>query len=178
MKYKSPALIGGFFTAEPPEKPVHYLPETLFSSVQFSRLVVSSSLWPHGLQHAMPPCPSPTPRVYPNICPLSWWGYPTISSSVIPFSSCLQSFPASGSFLMSQLLRIRWPKYWSFSFNISPSNEHAELISFRMDWLDLLAEILLMGPNGTSSQKTTKINWLNQFLSCDWKSCVLFCFLQ
>ena len=64
---------------------------------------MSSSLWPHGLQHARPPCPSPTPGVYPNSPPLSQWCHPTISSSVIPFSSCLQSFPASGSFPMSQL---------------------------------------------------------------------------
>ena len=64
---------------------------------------MSNSLWPHGLQHARPPCPSPTPGIYPNSCPLSRWCHPTISSSVIPFSSCLQSFPASGSFPMSQL---------------------------------------------------------------------------
>ena len=64
--------------------------------------VVSDSWQPHGLQYARPPCPSPTPRVYSNSCPLSWWYHPTISSSVIPFSSCLQSFPASGSFQMSQ----------------------------------------------------------------------------
>ena len=73
-----------------------------FSSVQFSRSVVSNSLRPHGLQHARPPCPSPTPGVYPSSCPLSWWCHPTISSSVVPFSSCLQSFPASVSFQMSQ----------------------------------------------------------------------------
>ena len=72
-------------------------------SVQFSHSVVSNSLWPCGLQHARPPCPSPTPRVYPNPCPLSQWCHSTISSSVIPFSTCLQSFPASGSFQMSQL---------------------------------------------------------------------------
>ena len=69
----------------------------------FSRQVVSNSLQPHGLQHARPPCPSPTPRVYSNSCPLSQWCHPTISSSVIPFSSHFQSFPASGSFPMSQL---------------------------------------------------------------------------
>ena len=69
----------------------------------FSRSVMSSSLWPHGLQHARLPCPSPSPGVCSNSCPLSWWCLPTISSSVIPFSSCLQSFPASGSFLLSQL---------------------------------------------------------------------------
>ena len=73
-----------------------------FSSVWFSHSVMSNSLWPHGLQHARPPCPSPTPRVYPNSRPLSQWCHPTISSSVVPFSSCLQSFPASGSFPMSQ----------------------------------------------------------------------------
>ena len=99
---------------------------------------MSDSLQPHELQHARPPCPSPTPRVQPNPCPSSQWCHTTISSSVIPFSSCLQSFPASGSFQMSQLC-IRWPKYWNFSFNISPTDEHPGLISFRMDWLDLLA---------------------------------------
>ena len=72
------------------------------SSVQFSCSVVSDSLRPHGLQHARPSCPSPTPRVYSNSCSLSWWCYPTISSSIVPFSSCLQSFPASRSFQMSQ----------------------------------------------------------------------------
>ena len=71
-------------------------------SNQFSRSIVSNSLWPHGLQHTRPPCPSPTPGVYSNSCPLNWWCHPTISSSVIPFSSHLQSFPASGSFPMSQ----------------------------------------------------------------------------
>ena len=74
-----------------------------FSSGQFSRSVVSDSLQPHGLQHARPPCPSPTPRVYPNSCPLSRRCHPTISSSVVPFSSCPQSFTASESFPVSQL---------------------------------------------------------------------------
>ena len=74
----------------------------LFSSVKFSPSVLSNSLQPHGLQHTRPPCPSPTPIVYSNSCPLSWWCHPTISSSVIPLSFCLQSFPASGSFQMSQ----------------------------------------------------------------------------
>ena len=73
------------------------------SSVQFSRSVMSDSLWPHGLQYPRPPCLLPTPGVYPNSCPLSRWCHPTISSSVVPFSSCLQSFPAAGSFQMSQL---------------------------------------------------------------------------
>ena len=70
--------------------------------LHFSHSVMSDSLQPHGLQHARPPCPSPTPRVYSNSCPLSPWCHPAISSSVIPFSSCLQSFPASGSFQISQ----------------------------------------------------------------------------
>ena len=99
---------------------------------------MSDSLRPRESQHTRPPSPSPTLGVHPNPCPSSWWYHPTISSSVVPFSSCLQSFPASGSFQMSQLC-IRWPKYWSFSFNISPSSEYPGLISLRMDWLDLLA---------------------------------------
>ena len=74
-----------------------------FSSVQFSHSVVSDSLWPHGLEHARPPCPSPTPRVHSNSCPLSRWCHPAVSSSVIPFSSCPQSLPASGSFPVTQL---------------------------------------------------------------------------
>ena len=98
---------------------------------------MSDSLWPHGLQHARPPCPSPTPRVYSNPCPLSQWCHPTISSSVIPFSFSI--FPRIRVFFNESTLRIRWPKYWSFSFSISPSNEYSELTSFRMDWLDLFA---------------------------------------
>ena len=73
------------------------------SSVQFSHSVVSDSLWPHESQHTRPPCPSPTPRVSSNSCPSSRWCHPAISSSVVPFSSCPQSLPASGSFPMSQL---------------------------------------------------------------------------
>ena len=103
------------------------------SSVPFSSSVMSDFLRPHEPQHARPPCPSPTARIYPNPCPLSRWCHPAISLSVVPFSSCPQSLLASGSFQM------RCPKYWSFSFNISPSNEHPGLISFRMDWFDLLA---------------------------------------
>ena len=99
---------------------------------------MSNPLWPHGLQHARLPCPSPTPRAYLNSCPLSRWCHPTISSSVVPFS-LLQSFPAIRVFSNESVLCIRWPKYWSFSFNISPSNEYSGLISFRMDWLNLLA---------------------------------------
>ena len=97
---------------------------------------MSDSLWPHGLQHARLLCPPLSPGVCVNSCPLSRWCYPAISSSVVPFSSCPQSLPASGSFPVSQLF-ISQPQYWSFS--ISPSNEHPGLISFRMDWLDFLA---------------------------------------
>ena len=79
------------------------LSTVIFSSVQFSHSVVSDSLWPHELQHARPPCPSPTPRVHSDSCPSSQWCHPAISSSVVPFSSYLQSLPASESFPMSQL---------------------------------------------------------------------------
>ena len=87
---------------DPPPCPHQELSEQ-FSSVQFNRSVMSDCLRPHELQHTRPACPSPTPGVHPNSCPLSWWCHPTILSSVIPFSSCPQSFPASGSFQMSQL---------------------------------------------------------------------------
>ena len=108
-------------------------------SVQFSCSVMSDSLRPHGLQHPRLSCPLPTSGAYSSSCPLSWWCHPTISSSVIPFSSCLLSFPASGSFPVKLALCIRWSEYGSFNFSISPSNEYSRLISFRMDWLDLLA---------------------------------------
>ena len=111
----------------------------IFSSIQFSHSAVSYSLQPYEPQHARPPCPSPAPRDYLNPCPLSRWCHPTISSSVIPFSSCPQIFPSIRVLSNESALHIGWPKYWSFSFNISPSNEHPGLISFRVDWLDLLA---------------------------------------
>ena len=119
-------------------KPKQTLKHTQPSSVQFSHSVMSNSLQPHELQHARPPYPSPTPRVYSNSYLLSQWS-PTISSSVVPFSSRLQSFPASGSFQVSQFFASGGQKYWSFIFSISPSNEHSGLIFFRMDWLDLIA---------------------------------------
>ena len=109
----------------------------MVSSDQFSHSVVSDSLWPHGLQHARPPSPTPTPRVYPNSCPLSLWCQPTISSSVVSFP--LPSIiPRIRVFANKSVLHIRWPKYWSFNFNINPSNKYSGLISFKMDWLDLL----------------------------------------
>ena len=109
-------------------------------NVQFSRSVMSNSLPPHGLQHIMLPCPSPSPGAYLNSYPSHRWCYWTISSSVVPFSSHLQSFPAPFPRVFSNesILHIRWPKNWSFSFSISPSNEYSGLISFRIDWLDLL----------------------------------------
>ena len=99
---------------------------------------MSDSLQPHESQHDRPPCPSPTPGVYSDSRPSSQWCHAAISSSVVPFSSCPQSLPASESFLMSQLC-MRWPKYWSFSFSIITYKEIPGLTSFRIDWLDLLA---------------------------------------
>ena len=107
-------------------------------SVEFSCSVVSDSLRPHELQHARPPYPSPTPRVHQNPCPSSRWCHPTISSSVVPFSSCPQSFPASRSFPMNWLFASGGQSTGASVSSISPSNEHSGLISFRMDWLDLL----------------------------------------
>ena len=100
---------------------------------------MSDSLQSHGLQHSSPPCSSQTPKVYSNSCPLSRWCHPTISSSVLTFSSHFQSLPALRTFSNESVLCISWPKYSSFSLNISPSNEYSGLGSFRMDWLDLLA---------------------------------------
>ena len=94
-----------------------------FSSVKFSRSVMSDSLRPQESQHARPPCPSPTPRVYPNSCPSSRWCHPAISSSVVPFSSCPQSLPASGSFPTSQLFAWRGQSIGlSLSASVLPMN--------------------------------------------------------
>jgi len=107
---------------------------------QFSRSVMSDSLQPHGLQHTRPPCPSPTPRDYSNSCPLSWWYHPTISSSVIPFSSCLQSFPASESFQMSQFFTSGVQSIGaSASTSVLPMNPQDWPPLGWMDCLDLLA---------------------------------------
>ena len=109
------------------------------ASIQFSLSVVSGSLRPHGLQHTRLPCPTPTPGACSNSRPSSPWGHPTISSSVVPFSSCLQSFPASRSFLMSQFFASGGQKIGVSASSISPSREYSGLISFRIDWFDLLA---------------------------------------
>ena len=138
------------------------------------------TLRPHGLQHARPPCPSLTPRVHQNSCPLSQWCHPTISSSFIPFSSYLQSFPASGSFQMSQLFASGGRKYWSFNFSISPSNEYSRLISFRMDWLDrwLGLQNMNVGESHLALNRAHQGNalgilevFLNSFMSfCGWST--------
>ena len=108
-------------------------------SVQFSHSVMSNSLLPHELQHAKLPCPSPTPRACSNSCSIE---------SVMPFNHLIlcrpllllpSTFPSIRVFSSKSVLHIMWPKYWSFSFSISPPNEYSGLISFRMDWLDLLA---------------------------------------
>ena len=118
-------------------------------SVKFSS-VVSDSLWPHGLQHISPPCPSPTPGVYSNSCPLSWWCHSTISSSVVLFSSCPQSFPASGSFQMSQFFTSGGQSIGVSASTISPSNEYPGLISWiQLDWFPLdLKEIKPVNAKG------------------------------
>ena len=135
------------------------------SSVQFSHSVMSDFLWPHGLQHSRLPCPSPTPGAHSDSCPSSQWCHPAISSSVVPFSSCLQSFPTPGFFSNESVLCIRWPKYWSFNFNISPSNEHPGLISFRMDWLDLLQSkgLSRVFSNTTHHSSRASILWCSAF---------------
>ena len=109
-----------------------------FSSVQFSSSVVSNSLQPHGLQHPRLPCPSPTLGACSNLCPSSQWCHPTIWFCH-PLLLLPSIFPGIRVFSNESALRIRWPKYWSFSFSISPSSEYSGLISFRTDWFDLLA---------------------------------------
>ena len=129
---------------------------------------MSDSLRPHRLQHARLPCSSPSPRACSNSSPLSRCCHPAISSSVVPFSSCPQSLPA---LVVSNesTLRVRWPKYWSFSLSISPSNEYSGLISFTVDWLHLLTvqgtlKSEVLGPSFGQTTATlppaTKVNTL------------------
>jgi len=119
---------------------------TVYGTIQFSHSVMSDSLQPHVVQHARRPCPLPTPRACSNSCPSSWWCHPNVSSSVIPFSSCLQSFPASGSFPISQFFASGGQSIGqSFSFSIRPSNEYSGLIFFRIVWLEHLAKNWLIG---------------------------------
>ena len=100
---------------------------------------MSGPLRPHGLQHTRLPCPSPFPEVCPSSHPLHQWWHPAISSSDVLISFCPQSFPASRDFSNESAVRIRWPKYWSFGFSISPSSEHSGLISLKIDRFDPLA---------------------------------------
>ena len=131
----------------------------LFFSVQFSCSVVSYSLRPHGLQHTKPPCPSPTPRVYINSCPLSQWYHLTISSSVIPFSSCPQAFPASGSFQMSQLFTSGGQNTGvSASASVLPMNTQDWFSLGWTDWISLQSKGLSRLFSNTTVQK-------HQFLS-------------
>ena len=125
-QWKSPSL--SWESHEPGVN--HWETHTNFSSVQFSRSVMSNSLWPHELQHARPPCPSPAPGVYSNSCPLSQWCHPIISSSVVPFSSHLQSFPASGSFQMNQF-------FASGGQSIGVSASKSVLLMNTQDWSPL-----------------------------------------
>ena len=126
----SPALSGRFFTNSATWEALKV------ESVQFSYSVMSDSLQPHELQHARVPWPSPTPRACPNSCPSSRCCYPTICRPLLllPFI-----FSSIRVFSNEWVLHFRWPKYWSFSFSISLSSEYSGLISFMMDWLDLLA---------------------------------------
>ena len=123
---------------------------------QFSRSFVSDSLWPHESQHARPPCPSPTPGVYLNSCASSWWCHPAISSSVIPFSSCPQSLPASGSFPVSQLLT-----WGDQSIGVSAS---ASILPVNIqDWSPVGSWLDLLAVQGTCKS-------LLQHRLCNWKS--------
>ena len=122
--------------------------------VQFSCSVISDSLWPHGLQHTRSPCLSPSPRVYSNSCPLSQWCHPTTSSSVVPFSSCLQSFPASGSFQMSQLFTSGGQSIGvSASGSVLPMNIQDWFPLGWMGWISLLSKGLSRVFSNTTFQK-------------------------
>ena len=129
-------------------------PRTLSLSVQFSHSVMSDSLWPHEPQHARPPCPSPTPGVYPNPCPLSQWCHSIISSPVVPFSSCPQSFPASGSFQMSQLFESGGQSTGvSVPTSVLPMNTQDWSPSGWTDWIFLQSKGLSRVFSNTTVQK-------------------------
>ena len=130
------------------------LSSLFYCLIQFSHSVMSDSLRLHGLQHAKPPCPSPTPRVHPNSCPLSWWCHPTVSSSVVPFSSCPQSFPASGSLQMSQLFTSGGQSFGvSASTSVLPVNTQ-DWSPFRWTgWISLQSKGLSRVFSSTTVQK-------------------------
>ena len=113
-------------------------PSPICSSVHFSHSVVSDSLRPHGLKHARLPCPSPTPGACSNSCPLSWLMPSNHLMLCHPLLLLPSIFLNIWVFSNESVLHIRWPKYWGFSFNISPSNDYSGLVPFRRDWLDLL----------------------------------------
>ena len=142
------------------------------SSFQFSCLVVSNSLQSHALQQARLPCSSPTPTPCSNSCPLSRWCHQTISSSVVPFSSCLQSFPVLGSFPMSQFIASGGQKYWSFS--ISTSNEYSGLIFFwgGVDWFALLAIQGILKSLLQHHRSNASILWHSAFLVVQLSTCI------
>ena len=124
------------------------------SPVKFSHSVMSNSLWSHELQHARPPCPQPTPGVHPNPCPLSQWCHPTISSSVIPLFSCPQSFPASGSFQMSQLFASGGQSTGvSASTSVLPMNTHDWSPSEWTGWISLQSKGLSRISSNTTVRK-------------------------
>ena len=132
VSYTTPMLLADVYNLSGPSF-------RLKSLLLFSCSVMSDSLQPHRLQHARLPCPSLSLGVCSNSCALDQWCHPTISSSAVPFSSCPQSFPAWGSFPVSQFFASGGPKYWSSSFSVGPSNEYSGVISFRIDGFDLLA---------------------------------------
>ena len=124
------------------------------SWLQFSHSVVSNSLRSHELQHARSPCQSSTPRGYSNSCPLSWWCHPNISSSCRPRLLLSSIFPNIIVFSNESVLHIRWPKYWNFSLNISPSNEYSRLISLGWTgWISLQSKGLSRVSSNITVQK-------------------------
>ena len=145
-------------------------------SVQFSRSVVSDSFQSHELQHARPPCPSPTPGVYSNSCLSSWICHPTISSSVIPFSSCPQSLPASGSFPMSQLFT--WVGQTigvSASASVLPMNTHDWSPLGWTDWISLQSKGLSRVFSNTTVQKHQSILQCKLIKKFFWRIVALKC---
>ena len=131
------------------------LPYSPVTSIVAHSFIVSDSLWSHGLQHARLPCPSPSPRVCSNSCSLSQWCRPTISCSCCPLFFLPSTFLSITVFDSESVLRIRWPRYWSF--NLSPSNEYSWLISFRIDWFDHSKKLSRVFSN--------TIVWKHQFFS-------------
>ena len=150
----SPALADGFFITLIMWQLQRLITQYFHSSLQFSSSVVSDSLQPHELKHARPPCPSPTPGVHQNPCPLTWWCHPTISSSVAPFSTCPQSFPASGSFQMSQFFTSDGQSIGvSASASVLPVNIQDWFSSGWTGWISLQSKGLSRVFSNTTVQK-------------------------